>query len=360
MTRPGRRRVARLVRSSGRRARGALAAAAMLATACSRQPVRNQSALHPAGPQAERMADLWWIALGISAVVFALVLVALGIAMTASRRRRGRRAEEPDASRRLTRIVGAAVGVTVLVLIGWLATSIAAGRPLTALAESGVPDRGEPLTINLTAQQWWWEVEYAAPEPQQRLLTANEIRIPVGRPIVLRMASRDVIHSFWVPSLHGKRDLIPGYTSTTWFQADSAGVYRGQCAEFCGLQHAKMGLVVVAMPRAEFEEWYRSQLLPAAEPADSIRRHGQKVFLTSSCMLCHSIRGTSAGGRLGPDLTHLGSRGTLAAASIPNTRGHLAGWMVDPQRIKPGVHMPPNNLPPQDLQALIAYLEGLR
>jgi cytochrome c oxidase subunit 2 len=288
------------------------------------------------------------------------VLVALGVAMTASRRRRGRQATEPEASRTLTRVVGGAVGVTALILLGWLVTSISAGRPLTALAQSGVPRRGEPLTINLTAQQWWWDVEYAAPEAQQQLRTANEIRIPVGRPVVLRMSSTDVIHSFWVPNLHGKRDLIPGYTSTTWLQADSAGVYRGQCAEFCGLQHAKMGLVVVAMPRAEFEAWYRSQLLPAAAPTDSVRRRGQQVFLTSSCMLCHSIRGTTAGGRLGPDLTHLGSRQMLAAASIPNTRGYLGGWMVDPQRIKPGVHMPPNNLSPQDLQALIAYLEGLR
>jgi cytochrome c oxidase subunit 2 len=219
---------------------------------------------------------------------------------------------------------------------------------------------GQPLAVTLVGHQWWWEVQYHDSVASHRLTTANEIHIPVGRPVLVTLESHDVIHSFWVPRLHGKRDLIPGYTNRIWLRADRPGAYRGQCAEFCGQQHANMALWVVAEPQAQFDAWYRAQLLPAAAPADSTRIAGQKAFLGGSCVMCHTIRGTPTGGRNGPDLTHLGSRRTLAAGTLPNTPGHLGGWVVDPQGIKPGTTMPPNNLRPDELRALIAYLEGLK
>jgi cytochrome c oxidase subunit 2 len=184
--------------------------------------------------------------------------------------------------------------------------------------------------------------------------------VPVGRPVVVELRSADVIHGFWIPNLGVKRDLIPGETTSIWFQADAPGVYRGQCAEFCGHQHAKMALLVVAEPADSFAGWLARQRDSASTPADSLARRGQEVFLASSCVMCHAIQGTPAGSRVGPNLTHLAGRGTLAAGTLPNTRGNLAGWILDPQRIKPGVRMPPNEIAPDDLHALLAYLEGLK
>jgi cytochrome c oxidase subunit II len=169
-----------------------------------------------------------------------------------------------------------------------------------------------------------------------------------------------VIHSMWVPNLAGKKDLIPGYTQSMWFQADTAGDYRAQCAEFCGLQHAKMALHVIAEPPAKYEKWAEEQRKPAHTPTDSVADRGREVFLTGQCVMCHSITGTSAASHAGPDLTHLASRRTIAAGTLPNTRGALAGWIVDPQQVKPGTHMPPNQLAPQDLEALLTYLQSLK
>jgi cytochrome c oxidase subunit II len=169
-----------------------------------------------------------------------------------------------------------------------------------------------------------------------------------------------VIHSVWVPNLNGKRDLVPGRTTTLWFQADTPGVYRGQCAEFCGHQHAKMALLVIAEPPDRYARWASAQGTVPPPPTDSVAARGQQVFLTSTCVMCHAIQGTPAGSRAGPDLTHLASRLTLAAATLPNTRGNLAGWIVDPQGVKPGTQMPPNQLAPADLEALLTYLQSLR
>jgi cytochrome c oxidase subunit 2 len=163
-----------------------------------------------------------------------------------------------------------------------------------------------------------------------------------------------------VPNLAGKKDLIPGYTQSMWFQADTAGDYRAQCAEFCGLQHAKMALHVIAEPPAKYEQWAEAQRKPAHTPTDSVADRGREVFLTGQCVMCHSITGTSAASHNGPDLTHLASRRTIAAGTLPNTRGALAGWIVDPQQVKPGTHMPPNQLAPQDLEALLTYLQSLK
>jgi cytochrome c oxidase subunit II len=184
--------------------------------------------------------------------------------------------------------------------------------------------------------------------------------IPVGRPVVLKVTSSDVIHSLWIPNLQGKRDLIPGYTTAIWLQADRPGRYRGQCAEFCGIQHAHMALFVTAEPNDEFETWRAGQIKPAVEPSTDEAMLGRDVFLHATCTQCHRIRGTIAGATAGPDLTHLATRGTIAAGTLPNRRGHLAGWIADPQQIKPGSRMPPISVQGEDLQHLLTYLETLK
>jgi cytochrome c oxidase subunit 2 len=325
--------------------------AGLAVTACGQN---GQSALHPAGPGAGRIADLWWIMLGAAAVVLALVVVTLVRALT----HRGERAEphqaSPDDSRSVRWVVAGGVALPLLVLtplfVFTLHTLGALSDPLTG--------RG-PAEIVITGRQWWWEVEYVAGAPAERVRTANEIHIPVGRPVLVRLRSTDVIHAFWPPALQGKLDLIPGRENTTWLQADSAGVWQGACAEYCGLQHAKMGFLVIAQPEAEFATWRDRQLQAAAEPTDSLARHGREVFLRRGCPLCHTVRGTEALGRSGPDLTHLASRRTLAANTLPNTRGHLAGWLGNPQGIKPGTRMPRVPLESGELHALVAWLQTL-
>jgi cytochrome c oxidase subunit 2 len=215
------------------------------------------------------------------------------------------------------------------------------------------------LTIRVTGHQWWWEVQYQDPTPSQIVTTAAAIHIPVGRTVQFELRSADVIHSFWVPNLHGKRDLIPGHPTRIFLRADRPGTFRGQCAEYCGYQHAYMRFVVVAEPEGRFQDWLEAQRQPTADPATERQRRGQQVFLGTTCVLCHTIQGTPARGRVGPDLTHLGSR-PLIGGLLPNTRGHLAGWIVDPQRIKPGVRMPLNVVNPGDLDALLDYLESLK
>jgi cytochrome c oxidase subunit 2 len=217
-----------------------------------------------------------------------------------------------------------------------------------------------PVTIQVTGHQWWWEITYPNPQADQTVVTANEIHIPVHTPVVILTNSADVIHSFWAPNINGKRDLLPGYSSAFWIQIDQPGTYHGQCAEFCGLQHAHMGFSIVAEDANEFQAWEAQQLKPATEPTDEEAARGRAVFLTHACIMCHTIRGTDAGSKYGPDLTHLASRQMIAAETLPNTSGALAGWIVDPQRIKPGNKMAPNPLPPDDLQALIKYLQILK
>jgi cytochrome c oxidase subunit 2 len=313
----------------------------------------GMSALEPASPYASRVADFFWYMLVTSAVIYVIVVAVLLVAVL--RRREGMRgpAMEARLERRAGTGVAVALGVTVVVLLVTLGLDFSVGRANASPATS-------PITIQITGHQWWWEVAYEDSVPQRRVATANEIYIPVGRRVKLTMTSDDVIHSFWVPSLMGKRDLVPGYRTETWIQADRPGVYRGQCAEFCGHQHAKMAMEVVAVSEAEFAAWVTAQRQPATAPTDSLALAGQEIFVGGSCAICHNITGTLAGGQVAPDLTHLASRRTIAAGTLPNTRGHRAGWIVDPQGIKPGVRMPSNQLTPHQLRALLAYLETLR
>jgi cytochrome c oxidase subunit 2 len=290
----------------------------------------------------------------LAAAVLTFVLVTGALLWAAYRRRDGEEpAGDPARQRRLARAVGVGTAGTILVVFAILILDGAVSH-----ATGGAPPNA--LGIIVTGHQWWWEVQYPGAGPADRVTTANEIHIPVGRPVVVELRSSDVIHSFWPPSLSAKRDLIPGRPNSLRLQADRPGVYRGMCAEFCGYQHAKMGFLVVAEPVDRFERWLAKERAGAAAPADSLARRGQEVFLGSSCPLCHTVSGTAAGGRVGPDLTHLAARRTIAAGTRRNVRGNLAGWILDPQGMKPGAKMPPTVLSAGDLVALVAYLESLR
>jgi cytochrome c oxidase subunit 2 len=321
-------------------------------------PAAVQDALQPAGPQAEQIEELWWLMLAVCASVFAAVVLATLWAVL-----RGRRADEhttpelhsaPRRERGAGTAVGVAAAVCALLLVALVVASIFTDRALAKLSPQ------DELHIELTGHQWWWEAGYVASVASQRFQTANELHIPVGRTVQLTLRSADVIHSFWVPNLHGKRDLIPGRTATFRLRADRPGHYRGQCAEFCGFQHAYMALLVVAEPPDAYERWAAAQRQSATEPTAPDARRGKDVFMGSSCVMCHTITGTDAQGRNGPDLTHVGSRAFIAAGRLPTTREHLAAWIADPQAHKPGVNMPAQRFSPQDLQALAAYLEGLK
>jgi cytochrome c oxidase subunit 2 len=307
-----------------------------------------QSVLDAAGPQALQLRHLWWILFWVCAAVFVVVLAFVAQAIR-------RPPDRPTPERRLAQSVGVATFLTVAILFGFLIITFWTGRAVASTQDKGA------ITYNVTGFQWWWQVEYIDPnDPSIRFRTANEIHIPVGRPVVFNLTSRDVIHSFWVPNLHGKKDLIPGYVTSIWMQADRPGVFRGQCAEFCGLQHARMSFYVTADDDARFKGWLATQRQPAAEPSDDTARQGQQVFMRSTCTMCHTIRGTSAGGALGPELTHVGSRGTLGAGTMPNALDHIQQWVRDPQRPKPGTRMPPIEISDQDIRALATYLESLK
>jgi cytochrome c oxidase subunit 2 len=316
-----------------------------------------QHALAPAGPQAAHIADLWWITVAASAIVFVAILAALAIALWRRPRATEATAGDPrplhEHEPRPRRAVFVATAVSAAGLFGLLVASV-----MTDHALANLPLR-DPLAIEIVAHQWWWDIHYSDPEPSKSFSTANEVHIPVGRPVLLTLKSADVIHSFWVPNLHGKRDLIPGRTATFPIQADKAGTYRGQCAEYCGAQHAYMGMFVVAEAPEAFERWRAAQAASAPEPTGAAAQ-GRDLFLSGSCMLCHAVRGTTADGRTGPDLTHVASRKTLAAGRLPNDAQTMTQWITDPQQFKPGTNMPAHALPAAQMQALVAYVESLK
>jgi cytochrome c oxidase subunit II len=305
--------------------------------------------LNPAGPQADNIAWITWMFMGICAVVYVATLAALGVSLL---RRPREDDESPGMSRRLRIVVGAATALTAATLVVLALASEIAGRGLSKPSGPGA------LTVDVIGYQWFWDFRYHDVTPSEWASSANELHIPVGVPVVINGMSRDVIHSFWVPELHGKRDLVPGFTTATWIQADKPGVYRGQCAEFCGHQHAKMAFTVVAEPVGEFQAWIQRQRRAAVAPPAETQR-GHDVFMNNACVTCHTIRGTQAGSRVGPELTHVGSRRTTAAGTLPNTREELTRWVRNPQAIKPGTRMPATHLSDDDLAAVVAYLESL-
>ena len=308
----------------------------------------------PASQPAAQLASLGWLLTIVGSIVIVIIAVLLTIPALRGWRAGHAGAIPPVHSGDGERwIVIGGIAIPLAILIGVFAVTAA-----TLSRTSHAPTRPR-FMIEVTGRQWWWQVRYPSPDPQQSFVTANEIHIPVGEPIALRVQSTDVIHSFWVPQLQGKIDVIPGQTNTFWLRADSAGVYRGQCAEYCGIQHAHMAMQVVAQPRAQFESWVAEQRRPAAAPSDSLASAGRVAFEHQACALCHAIQGTGAHGQMGPDLTHVASRLMLAAGTIPNTPGHLAGWIMNSQTIKPGNDMPQMYLEPATLHSIMAYLATL-
>ncbi len=308
------------------------------------------------GPGAARIADLWWlmfwVGLAVFVVVFALVLYA---AFTA-RRRKADAAPPTMSGERLILWGGVIVPIPILALV--LGYTMYTGNVVTPSFPLG-PGADPAVTVDIVGHQFWWEVRY----PDQGVVTANEIHIPAGEPVLFRITSADVIHSLWTPQLHGKLDLIPGETNSIRIQADEPGEYRGVCAEFCGRQHAYMHFLVIAQPADEFAAWIEQQQQPAGEPTDPLLRQGQQVFMGASCVYCHAIKGLneeSVTDIVGPDLTHVAGRRTLAAGILENNRGNLGGWILDPQALKPGNVMPPTRMEAGDFLALLAYLESLR
>jgi cytochrome c oxidase subunit 2 len=318
----------------------------------------RHGALDPAAVESNQIGQLFWVFFWLSWVIFAMVVIATALAYVRASRRRDAEMEElsrdPALERRMRGAVTASTITSVAILIGLLIASVASGRKLSDLG------RDVPMTVEVTAHQWWWEVRYPGASPDQSFSTANELHVPVGRNVTAVLRSADVIHSFWVPRLTGKRDLIPGQTTAVAFRANTAGTFPGRCAEFCGVQHARMDLSVVAEDDDSFERWRSSQRAPGASVVTEGDRRGQAFFMRSSCATCHRISGTPALATVGPDLTHVAARRVLAAGALPNDARSMAGWVKDPQRFKPGAQMPPTPLSDEDVAALVTYLGSLR
>ncbi len=311
------------------------------------------SYLTSSGPKADRTADLTWGLLLIS--IFVVVLFSALVVWAVFRKRApaatGPPGEAPEVSG--FNIFGWGLIATTLVLVGSVAWT------MVTLAAINRPTRQPSVTIEVTGRQWWWQVHYLDKDPSKTFLTANEIHIPVGEPVEVKLRSADVIHSFWVPALAGKTDVIPGQVNTTWIEAGVPGTFLGTCSEYCGLQHAHMAIRVVAEPRDKFDAWRDDQLKPG-QPPDSSKANAGLVAFERRCGACHSIRGTPAGGVYGPNLSHLMTRATLAAGAIPNDEGNLAGWIADPQQIKPGTHMPVVQLSGDEMESITNFLTSLK
>lgn len=333
---------------------GKIAIRALIGVGCALVAGCNgtHSALNPAGPQAAHITGLWRIFLSVGAVIWLLVMAFVIAALVRNRASDSDFPGVVDAGLKMSVII--AITATVTTLFVLLLLDFRTNRSL------GPPDAPNAITIKLTGRQWWWLAEYQDPVASNVIQVANELHLPTGTPILFQLQSPDVIHSFWVPGLQGKKDLIPGRPTSLWLQADRPGTYEGQCAEFCGYQHAHMGLTIVAESREKYDAWKQAQLKTPPPPSTDEQKRGQQIFLTGSCVLCHAIEGTPARSHVGPALTHLASQRTIAANTVPKTRDNLRRWIVDPHTIKPGVHMPQNSLSGGDLEALLDYLETLQ
>ena len=317
-----------------------------------------QPMLAPGGPQARSIAHLGWFVL----ITFSAVTVIMwGLIFWVAARRRGTLAEHAP--------VDAPSDKSWVVVGGFLIPAAILGvifvLTLNTMKAFPMGDRERfagPPAITIVGHQWWWEITYQIGDGvSQHVVDANELHIPAGRPVDIELRTYDVIHSFWVPRLHGKVDLVPGFANRIRIQADEPGLYRGECAEYCGPQHAHMILLVDVQPQAEFDAWLGQARQPAASPSDSFAARGQQVFMRSACILCHTIRGTDAHGLVGPDLTHLAARKGIAANSYPNSTAYLEGWVTHAQTMKPYAQMPDiTAFTGEDLRALVAYLESLK
>lgn len=301
--------------------------------------------MNPASTQADVLAEVAWVLIVGGALVFAATMAVLAMAL--------RPRNDPVSPR--TWLVGAGLGVPGVVLVALGAYSHWRTTGLDAPAPPGA------LVVAVSGRLWWWQVQYTDPATGRPVATANELRLPAGRPAQLGLTSDDVIHSFWVPALGGKMDLVPGRVNRLVVTPHTPGTYRGACAEFCGEQHARMGLHVVVLPPADFDRWLAGQAQAAAPAVSALAERGQRLFSERACAQCHAVRGTFDGSTAGPDLTHVASRLHLGAGTLANGPGAMATWVAHVQRLKPGARMPSNaHLTPADLDALGAYLEALR
>ena len=319
-------------------------AAALLLTACDGQ----QSALQPSGPGARDAALLWWGMLAGSIVIFALVVALLLYAVL-----------RPPEQRRPVSIERMIVGGGVALPVVALSVLLPFGLNMGSSTYAELPP--DALSVRVNGRQWWWKIEYAGNGPAQSFTTANEIYLPVGEPVELLLNSSDVIHSFWVPRLAGKQDLIPGRVNRLVVEAEEPGTFRGQCAEFCGLAHTQMALYVIAVPPDDFRAWTERQRAPAELPRTEAQTRGAAAFASNGCALCHTVRGHNAWGEVGPDLTHVGSRRTIGAALVGNTVENVATWIARNHEMKPGNQMPSyTHLDADTRAAIAAYLESLK
>ncbi len=309
-----------------------------------------QNVLDPKGPPEHAISKLFWIMMAACWVGFGVVVLLLLLGWF--RRNSARLPFGGSDWAGTGLVVGLGVVVPLLVLPLLFVYSDFFVLRSTAAPKLSTTE----LTIRVIGHQWWWEVRY----PGTKAVTANEIHIPTGTRVNVVVGTADVIHSFWVPQLNRKIDTIPGRDNRVLLVADKPGRYRGQCTEYCGLQHAHMALYVFAQKPADFRAWLAHMAKPAPSPGTAAERHGQQVFLDNACSGCHQIRGTAAHGTIGPDLTHLQTRETLAALTIPNRKGYLGGWVLDPQHVKPGNKMPGLQLAGPDFRDLLGYLESLR
>ncbi len=311
----------------------------------------RQSTLSPRSPQTHAIRTLWWWMLAAATVVFLGAVTMLAVAwFTRGRKGLPFLGDREPVAQGLVVVFGIAIPIVALI-------ALFGGADVYLVGQTAPPDpRTTPVTIRVTAHQWWWEVHY----PGSSAVTANEIHIPVDTRVNVVTTTADVIHSFWVPQLARKIDTVPGRTNRVLLYASRPGVYRGQCAEFCGLQHANMALEVVAQPDLAYRAWLADMASPARPAAGGSATIGQHLFMADQCASCHQLRGTSASGTVGPDLTHLATRRMLAAATIPNTPAELERWILDPQAIKPGNRMPDLGLSRSQVKDIVAYLDELR
>jgi cytochrome c oxidase subunit 2 len=316
---------------------------------------RQQNALAPESHQSRDIASMFWWMMGGAWIGLALI-VALLVWAWHGRRRRGfgddTEGVKPGERRAWYVVVGAGVAAPVALIVTLFVVS-----DIFVIRTTEAPAAGSTqLTIQVIGHQWWWEVRY----PGTPAVTANEIHIPVRTPVRVEVQTADVIHSFWVPELNRTIDTIPGRTNAIELYADAAGRYRGQCDEFCGLQHAHMAFYVFADPPAVFRRWLDAQSKPAAAAGSGLAAAGERLFMNGPCSSCHTIRGTGASGDTGPDLTHIASRTSLGAITVANTPAELARWIDHSQELKPGNQMPDFAYDAGQLGSLVAYLEGLR
>jgi cytochrome c oxidase subunit 2 len=308
-------------------------------------------------PPAEAIASLGWF---VGAIAFLILLGVEGALVWAAWRYRASRAEGPTPQvQGNTRLEIAWTAIPLIVLAVVFVVMLGTMREISGAVASSAPPSGvADLRVLARGYQWWWEYRYTT--AQGEVVTANELHIPVGVTVDLALEAHDVIHSFWVPELNGKTDMIPGHVNHMRLYAPRAGTFNGQCAEFCGLEHAWMRIVVIADEPADFARWLTAQAAPRLPPSGAVAEAGERVFIANVCASCHTIRGTGAAGLAGPDLTHVGSRRTVGTGVLPNDDAGMRAWIADPQRYKPGVFMPQVPLSSADLLALVAYLRSLQ